>query len=74
MDIKETVKEIISKKCNTTEINENDDLAKLGLDSLDLVETMLEIEDTFHIEFDSGEIADIKTINEVLKLIENKIK
>ena len=72
MDIREKVKEIISKRCNIENINEEDDLSKLGLDSLDLVEAMLEIEEVFNIEFDNDEIANLKTIKEVLALIEKK--
>ena len=72
MDIREKVKEIISKRCNIENINEEDDLSKLGLDSLDLVEAMLEIEEVFNIEFDNDEIANLKTIKEVLILIEKK--
>ena len=72
MDIREKVKEIISKRCNIENINEEDDLSKLGLDSLDLVEAMLEIEEAFNIEFDNDEIANLKTIKEVLTLIEKK--
>lgn len=73
MDILEKVKNIISKKCSLDNISEDDDLSKLGLDSLDLVESMLEIEDEFHIEFDSNEIAEVKTIKQVLELIAKKI-
>lgn len=72
MDIRETVKEIISKRCNIADLKEDDDLSKLGLDSLDLVEAMLEIEDALGIEFQSDEIADLKTIKQVLELIEKK--
>lgn len=74
MEVKEKVAEIISKKCNITNLNEDDDLSKLGLDSLDLVEAMLEIEDELHIEFDSNELADLKTFRQVLDLIEKKLK
>lgn len=74
MDIKEVVKNIITKRCNVSNISEDDDLSKLGLDSLDLVEAMLEIEDAFSIEFANDEIANLKTIKEVFKLIEEKTK
>lgn len=72
MDIREKVTEIISKRCNLANVNENDDLKTLGLDSLDLVESLLEIEDALGIEFDNNEIADLKTIKQVLELIEKK--
>ena len=72
MSPKEQVIEIISKKCKVSNLHEDDDLSKLGLDSLDLVESMLEIEDALHIEFDSNELAELKTLKQVMDLIEKK--
>ena len=74
MDIKKTVSEIISKRVDISLLKEEDNLSALGLDSLDLVEVMLEIEDTLNIEFDSDEIQEVKTLGDVIKLIETKIK
>ena len=73
MDIKNKVAEIISKRVDITGLKEDDPLTTLGLDSLDLVEVMLEIEEEFGIEFASEEIGDAKTFKDVLKLIEKKI-
>ena len=73
MDIKERVKKIISKRCDISSLNEEDELAALGLDSLDLVEAMLEIETEFSIEFDSAEIEEAKTFKDILALIEKKM-
>lgn len=42
----------------------------LGLDSLDLVEFALAVEDEFNINVPDKEITDIKTIGDVVKLIE----
>lgn len=72
MSIKEQVTEIISKKCNVQNINENDELTALGLDSLDLVESLLEIEDKLGIQFESNEMMELKTVKQVLDLIEKK--
>lgn len=74
MDIKKTVSEILSKRVDVSSLSENDSLQKLGLDSLDLVEVMLEIEEALGIEFDSDEISQVTTLGDVLKLIETKIK
>ena len=73
MDIKQKVKEIILKRTNIENISEEDELVALGLDSLDLVEVMLEIEEAFNIEFANDEIAEIVYIKDVLNLIEKKI-
>ena len=74
MDIKKTVTEILAKRVDVSNLKEEDLLTDIGLDSLDLVEVMLEIEDTLHVEFDSGEIAELTTLKSVLDLINTKIK
>ena len=74
MDIEETVKSIVAHKAPLEGLSRNTQLSSLGLDSLDLVEITLEIEDAFHINFTSGEIRDLKTINDAIELIERKTK
>ena len=74
MDVKKVVSEIISKRCDISNVSEDDNLAKLGLDSLDLVEAMLEIEEALNIEFDSEEIAEAGSLKDILNIIEKKIK
>ena len=70
----ETVKQILSEKVDVSKLKEDDPLTSLGLDSLDLVETMLAIEDQLGVEFSSDEIADLTTLKDVVKLIEKKTK
>lgn len=74
MDVKKVVSDILSKRVDVSKLKEDDNLVALGLDSLDLVEVMLEIEDALHIEFDSDEIAELSTLKDVLNLIETKLK
>ena len=74
MDIREQVKAIISKRCDVSSLKEEDEISKLGLDSLDLVEAMLEIEEALNIEFDSAEIAEAKTLKDIIVLIEKKLQ
>ncbi len=70
----ETVKEILKEKVDISNLKPEDSLTSLGLDSLDLVEIMLSIEDRLGIEFTSEEIANLSTLNDVVKLIESKTK
>ena len=44
MDIKKTVSDILSTRVDVSSLKEEDELSALGLDSLDLVEVLLEIE------------------------------
>ncbi len=74
MDIKESVSKILESKVNVSNVKETDSLSTLGLDSLDLVEIMLQIEDEFHIEFSSDEIVNLSTVQDVLDIIEKKLK
>lgn len=74
MDAIETVKAILSEKVDVNNLKEEDSLQSLGLDSLDLVEVMLAIEDKLSIEFTSDEIAQLSTLKDVVKLIERKTK
>ena len=74
MDTKKVVSDILAKRVDISNLKEEDSLKNIGLDSLDLVEVMLEIEDTLGIEFDSEEIAELSTLQSVLDLINKKIK
>ena len=72
MEPLEIVKEAIKDRINVGAINYDDKLEDLGLDSLDLVETMLKIEEAMGVEFTSDEIVELKTIQDVVNLIESK--
>jgi len=72
MEALKVVEEIIKDRVNISSINYEDKLDELGLDSLDLVETMIKIEEALNVEFTSDEIVELKTIQDVVNLIESK--
>lgn len=74
MDLIEKIKNIIGNRIDVSKVSKDDKLNEIGLDSLDLVEVMLEIEEAFHIEIKSDEILDLVTVNDLLKLIQRKTK
>ena len=74
MNAIETVKKILSTKVDVSKLKEEDSLTSWGLDSLDLVEIMLQIEDELGVEFTSDEIANLSTLKDVVNLIERKVK
>ncbi len=74
MDIRKVVSDILAKRIDVSKLKEEDSLKEIGLDSLDLVEVMLEIEEELNIEFDSNEIMELSTLKSVLDLINSKIK
>lgn len=74
MDVRQVVTDILKKRCgDISSLKETDNLSALGLDSLDLVELLLEIEQALNIEFDVDEIAGAKTLKDILELIEKKM-
>lgn len=70
--MKETVNEILREKsfCEdiTSELKLNEDL---GLDSLNLVELMVELEDKFNIEIDESDLdpAALQTVDQIYALV-----
>ncbi len=74
MDTMEEVKKILAKRVDISDLTLDSSLTDLGLDSLDLVEIMLEIEETLGIEFDNEEIAHLHSLKEVVDLIDAKKK
>jgi acyl carrier protein len=49
-------------------------LTTYGLDSLDVVEFVLDVEDKYGISFEAEETKDIKTVGELINLICSKVK
>lgn len=74
MDTMEEVKKILAKRVDISDLTLDSSLTDLGLDSLDLVEIMLEIEEVLGIEFDNEEIAHLHSLKEVVDLIDAKKK
>jgi acyl carrier protein len=74
MNIEERVKKVMAKHVNVDNLKVTDELKTLGLDSLDLVEVAMEIEEEFNIQFEMDDIAAFNTLGDVLKIIENKAK
>ncbi|MCX5775672.1 MAG: phosphopantetheine-binding protein [Firmicutes bacterium] len=74
MNTIQKVQEIFAKKVKIDKLTPTVELRELGLDSLDLVELMMDIEEEFKIEFDNDEMVGFKTIHDVVKAIEAKVK
>jgi len=73
---KDKIKEIISDLSGHPEeaINEEIELKDgLGLDSLDVVEMMMKFEEEFNCNIPDEDYADVKTVGDVFKVVENRI-
>jgi len=67
------VRKLFSEKMGISDIDENKPLKDFGLDSLDVVEMCLDLEDKYGIEFSPDELGDFKTVGDLLASIEHKI-
>ena len=65
-------KKILKKRIGEKEIDENSNLRSLGIDSLDLVEIVLEVEDMYDVSFDNDELNSFKTVKDVIDAIEKR--
>lgn len=74
MAVIDTVKTILGKRVDISSLSEEGKLVDLGLDSLDLVEVMIEIEEEVGVEFSSDEIAHLVTLKDVVDLVNSKSK
>lgn len=59
----------IIKKRTNKKFNESTEINFLGLDSLDLVELVMEIEDELNVKIPDEKLNNIKTISDLLKII-----
>ncbi len=73
MNKKEELENLIKERLGVDEIDRDATIATAGLDSLDVVELLLDLEDRFGVTFTSEETKDLKTFGELFDLILSKI-
>ena len=75
MTVQETIQQIASQILHKTDLNfaEGTTFKDLGADSLDVVQMMVKIEDTYGIELVDEEMKSIANIKEFIDYIETKI-
>ncbi|WP_025755690.1 phosphopantetheine-binding protein [Mycoplasmopsis cricetuli] len=75
--MKSNVKEIMFKelqKYTNTTFNMSTKISDLKIDSLDLAEMIIDAEEKYNIIIDDKKINDVKTVEDVILLIENSLK
>jgi len=70
----EIAEKLIKDKLRVEKLERKATLETYGLDSLDVMEFLLDLEDRLGITFETDEIKDLKTVGELLDLIKGKIK
>ena len=70
----EQIKKILVEQLDLDEdvVTPETSIEDLGVDSLDLVEAVMTIEDTFNVKIEDTDIENLKTVNDFVKYIENK--
>ncbi len=63
----------LAERLNLKEVGDDASLKELGLDSLDVVEYCLELEDTYGISFAAEELSSFETFGELCAAIEKKL-
>lgn len=73
MDIFEKISKIIAENAdiNPEIISPETTINELGLDSIDLVDLVMEIEDSFGVSIPDEEFENIRTVSDITDLIEN---
>ena len=72
--IADIVIERLSKASKNKEITLDSNLKELGLDSLDVVDLLMEMEEQFEIEFENEEMLSLKLVSDVVDTIVKKTK
>ena len=73
MDYLASFIELLSKRSNVKDITGDTELRSLGIDSLDLVEIVMEAEEEFNIAFSNDELNNFVTVNDVVNAIKSKV-
>ncbi len=70
----EQVKKILVEQLDIDEdvVTPETTIEDLGVDSLDLVEAVMAIEDTFNIKIEDDDLESLKTVDDFVKYIEKK--
>ncbi len=73
MNIEKVVNDAFEEICKGKEISRETLIKDLGIDSLDLVESLMKIEETLSIEFTDEEMTSFKTVGDVYTAIAAKV-
>lgn len=74
MNTLEEIKSALAKRLNVEKLDESAKLKDLGLDSLDIVEMLLQLEEEHDVHFDDVDMSNFETLKDLLDSIEKQIK
>ena len=67
------IRALFEDRLGVSHIDDNKSLRDLGLDSLDVVELCMELEDKYGIQFETEEFSTFKTVKDLFAAIEKKL-
>ena len=73
MSTEEIIKESFSEVVKEKNFDKNTEISSLGIDSLDLVESLMSMEEKLGIQFTDEEMLSFKTVGDVYTVIEKKL-
>lgn len=69
----EEIKKLFCERVHLATIEDDKPLAELGLDSLDVVEMCMDLEDRYGFSFSPDDLGNLKTVGDLLTLIERSL-
>ena len=69
----EQFREMFAERLGMKNVDESKSLRELGLDSLDVVEMCLDLEDRFGVSFETEELSSFKTVHDLFVAVETKL-
>ena len=69
----EEFRKMFAERLGVKKVDEAKSLKDLGLDSLDVVEMCLDLEDRFGVQFETSELASFKTVGDLFSSVEKKL-
>lgn len=74
MDKINEIKSKLAKAAHKDEVTDEMNIKDLGLDSLDIVELLLQLEEDYGVHFDDMDMSAIVTVKDLLNVIESQLK
>lgn len=74
MDKINEIKAKLASAAHKDSIDENMNLKDLGLDSLDIVEMLLELEQQYNVHFDDMDMSNLVTVKDLLNAVSSQLK
>ncbi len=74
MNYLEKINEVLEPKLKGKTLTEESNFKDLGIDSLDLVDLVFQMEEALDVQFEDDELLTIKTVGDLIHLVEEKRK